>query len=265
MTNNLKEDEETTGVKEHEAIFVLVPTSEAKDSFEARKLVELVIQWREDIFYSVPYPRIGGYFSGLLSDICDEKAIVPYYNKELRETVRKNFSNIIPWLKDEIEKRTKLLLRPYDIKEKFPELKKYSDIDLLYTLKLELVPMGIDANIGFTRETLPPSELSPPLSFFRDETMVYIFRKITPYIITPETLRDGRDESADFGYEDDAMIVDECLYQEIIDKEKEKVIDIYAIGEKATTTVKRIIGKIPENIIGKTWIVLVDYIYYKTG
>lgn len=195
--NSINENEEVTvGAKEHEAMFVLVPISEAKDSFEARKLVGLVIQWREDIFPSVPYPRIGGYFSGLLSDVCGEKATVPYYNKELRDTIRKNFYPAITWLKDQIDKDLssptpllrKTVSKAYDIKQAYPELKKYSDTDLLYALQLELIPMGIDVNRGFTRKTLPPSELSPPLSFFRDDIMVYIFRKITPYIISPAML-----------------------------------------------------------------------------
>lgn len=266
MTNNLDKL-----LIEHDAVFVLAPTVEAEDSFEARKLVELSIQWEMDP-YTYPTPVIGGYFSGLLSDLCGEKAIVPFYNKELRDTVRKNFSNVVPWLKDEIKKATdhKVVSSSNALKGQFPELKKYSDTDFFYALRLELAPMGLDVSIGTGFKKLTPPEEHPNLAFFRDQYTAYIFRNINPYTITPEMLRDGRDISAEFGYEDDAKIINDCLYQEIIEKEKERVIDIFDIGQESDDKRKRFYyfkradyTKRPEKVIGEMWIVLVDYAYHK--
>jgi hypothetical protein len=56
----------------------------------------------------------------------------------------------------------------------------------------------------------------------------------------------GRYRYAELGYEDDAMIVNECLFREVVEPEESRVIDL----EKADIT--------PENIIGKRWIVVVD-------
>ena len=71
----------------HEAIFVLVLREKDKDSFEARKLV---LRTLEKIEEKRPHGEryeysIGGRFSGLLSSACRGKAILPYYNKEMRE------------------------------------------------------------------------------------------------------------------------------------------------------------------------------------
>lgn len=273
MTNNLEEEEDEDILPiEHDAVFVLLPIVEAKDSSEARKIVELSIQWKMDP-YTYPTPVIGGYFSGLLSDLCGEKAIVPYYNKELRDVVQKNFSNVATWLKNEIKKATdhKVVSSPDVLKGQFPEFKKYSDTDLFYAIRLELAPMGLDVGIGTGFKRLSPSESHPDLAFFRDQYIAYIFRDINPYIITPEMLRDGRDILAEFGYEDDAKIINNCLYQEIIEKEKERVIDIFDIGQEgADYKIKRFYRfkredytKRPEKVIGKMWIILVDYVYHK--
>lgn len=230
----------------HEAVFVLVSKEEAKDSFEARRLVALRIENEIRAFLSPPYPRVGGDFSGLFSNLCGGKIIIPFYNKELRDSVKKNFSDLVSWIKETIEKQEekRIISRADHIKEKFPELKKYNDAELLDALRLELVPMGLDINLGWTS----------------NEMIVYIFTKIEPYIVTSDLRENGRDMSLELGYEDDAMIINECLYREVVDKEKGKVIDIDDIGEEAIAIAAK--GKkeiTPENIIGKKWIVLVDY------
>lgn len=233
----------------HDAVFVLVPKEYAKDSFEARRLVALMIETEIRAFLSPPYPRVGGDFSGLLSDLCDRKAIVPYYNKEMRDTVRKIFLDLESWLKETIEKQTekRVIARSEDIKEKFPELKKYNDAELLDTLRLELPPMGLDVNLAWTKS----------------EMIVYIFTKLyKPYVVTPDLREDGRDVSLELGYEDDAMIINECLSREVIDKMKGKVIKLVDIEDGKGVLVLAAKGKLkevkPEDVIGKEWIVLVD-------
>lgn len=234
----------------HEPVFILVPKEEAKNSFDARRLVVLEIRDRIKESYPPPYPRIGGDFSGLLSGLCDNKPIkpiIPYYNKEIRNSA-KEISKSVPYLKEVIErgKHKSAVAKASDVKRSIPELEKYNDADILAALRLELVPIGLTVDLVWT---------------FRDE-IAYKFTKITPHMITPDLLENGRDTSLELGYEDDAMIVDDCLYREVIDKMKGKIIYIDDIGKEILALASR--GRLkeirPEDVIGKKWIVLVDYI-----
>lgn len=238
----------------HEAIFVLIPKEKAENSFQARRLVILKIENAIKAFSDPPYPRIGGDFSGLLSDLCGNKPIIPYYNKEMRDSVRKITPDLAKQLKKAIKSSEfyeRADVRASDIK-KLPELKKYNDADLMDALRLELAPMGLVINLAWTR----------------GEELVYKFTELIPYKITSDLRENGRDASFELGYEDDANIVNECLYREVIDKMKGKVIDIDDIGEKvmamATGGKKNIIignkNITPENVIGNKWIILVDYV-----
>lgn len=232
---------------QHETIFVLLPKEKAENSFEARRLVVLEIEKNIKSFNDPPYPKIGGDFSGLLSDICGGKPTIPYYDKEMRDSVRINASNYAAQIKKVIENSIyeRADIRASDLK-KLPELKKYNDADLMDALRLELAPMGLDISLAWTRG----SEL------------VYKFTEITPHVITPDLRENGRDASFELGYDDDAMIVNECLYREVVDKMKEKIIDVDNIGESmigvAAKGGKKKITQ--ENVIGKKWIVLADYV-----
>lgn len=233
----------------HEAVFVLVAKEEAKNSFEARRLVALTIENEIRMFYSPPYPRVGGDFSGLLSDLCGEKAIVPFYNEELRDSVRKYFSKLVPELKSLIEKQEnkRALVKVSEIKKLVPEIKKYNDADLLDALRLELSPIGLDVNLEWTRK----------------EEIVYTFTKLyKPFVVTSDLRENGRDASLEFGYEDDAMLINECLYREVIDKRQGRIMYIEDIGKDTMDlAAKGGLKEIrPEDVIGKKWIVLVDHV-----
>lgn len=165
----------------------------------------------------------------------------------MRDSVRINASNYAAQIKKVIENSIyeRADIRASDLK-KLPELKKYNDADLMDALRLELAPMGLDISLAWTRG----SEL------------VYKFTEITPHVITPDLRENGRDASFELGYDDDAMIVNECLYREVVDKMKEKIIDVDNIGESmigvAAKGGKKKITQ--ENVIGKKWIVLADYV-----
>lgn len=214
----------------HEAYFLLLKKEKAKDSFEARKFVLWTLEEEREkrIFTGYYEPYIGGAFSGILSDTCGGKTILPYYNEEMRKVVREKISKYIPWIKEQIEKnRSKeISILAKELKNAIPEFKKYTDSDLLDALRLELYSMelNVDMNWHMTRE------------------IAYTFKHSGP---SPDLWKNGRYEFIELGYEDDAMIVNECLYREIIDKENDRVKDI----EKE---------KIIPGIIGKKWIVLVD-------
>jgi len=233
----------------NEAIFILVPKERAKNSIEARKLVLLTIQEKR---LGIPgrYPFIGGIFSGLFSEICViERPHLPYYNNELRKIIRDKFLNYyIPWM----EKRPILAdLHLLVIKKDIPELEKYSDSDILDALRLELYPkVAIYLEIG------PKNGKVSTLFRFKTEISDTTFKPVPP---PPEKWINGRYEFAELGYEDDAVLVNECIYQQIIDKEIEKILNIEDIEEKniIIATAKRI--KITQyNTIGKKWIVLLN-------
>lgn len=221
----------------HESIVVLVPKEKAKDSFEARKLVlQTMEESEEKKLYGERYEySIGGIFSGLFSKICGGKVILPYYNKEIREVVRKGIDKIENFIKSEIEKSKKVRILVSDIKKEVPEFKAYNDGDLLDALRLEF--KGIHIDMSFTK-TLG--------------NIMYIFEtsRTKPEFWGEFWKKTGRYEFVELGYEDDAMIVDECLYKEITE-EPARIIDIDKgpIEEEDIT---------PEKIIGKKWVVLVD-------
>lgn len=220
----------------HEAYFILLKKEKAKNSFEARKLVawtleEEIEKRKGGIFTMEEYDHyIGGYFSGVLSDICGEKTTLPYYNEDMRNVVREKISRHIPWIKEQIEKSSSktIGLLAKDLKAEIPEFKKYTDSDLLDAISLELYPMGIGVDFKWHIKT---------------GEVVYNF---SYDVMNLGFWENGRYWFTTLGYEDDAMITNECLYREIIDKKKEKVKDIEK--EKITS----------DNVIGKKWIVVVD-------
>lgn len=222
----------------HETVLILVPKEKAKNSFEARKLVlRTMEEIEEKRLYGEHYEySVGGVFSGLLSKLCGGELVLPYYNKEMREVVRKGIDKIAGFIKGEIEKSGSVSILAFEIKNTVPEFDAYNDGDLLDALRLEF--KGIDIDIGWHIKT---------------GNIVYIFKTslIMPEFWEEFWEKSGRYELVDLGYEDDAMIVNACLYREVINKMNEKVIDIdKGHIEKEDMT--------PEKIIEKKWLVLVD-------
>lgn len=232
-----------------DAVFILVPKERAKNSIDARELVLLTIQEKR-LGSPGRYPFIGGIFSGLFSDACImERPPLPYYNNELRKIIRNRFLKYhVPWM----EKRSILTsLHMSAIKKDIPELKKYTDSDILDAIRLELYP-----KVAVYLEILYKNGEIITLFRFKTEVSDAIFKPVPP---PPDMWENGRYKYAELGYEDDALIVDECLYQEIIDKEIEKVLNIEDLEEKniIVSTAKKV--KItPYNTIGKKWIVLLN-------
>lgn len=195
--------------------------------------------------------RIGGTFTGLLYQLCGEKAedaSLPYYNKELRDSVRRTLPKLVPELKDAIktEKEEKYIKRApilvSVIRELFPELKKYNDADLLDALRLELIPMGLNID---------------DIGWHKSGEIIFVFKEIAQGDIIPEW-KNGRSNLLELGYEDDAKIVNECIYREVIEKEDvARIITIEDYVSKNTDVLLR--EKLtPENTIGKRWIVLIE-------
>lgn len=195
--------------------------------------------------------RIGGTFTGLLSQLCGgktEDTALPYYNKELRDSVRRTLSILVPELKDAIEreKEKKYINRApilaSVIRELFPEVKKYNDADLLDALRLELIPIGWDID---------------DIEWHKSGEIIFVFKEITQGDIIPEW-KNGRSVLSELGYEDDAKIVNECIYREIIEKEDiARIITIEDYVSKNIDVLPR--EKLtPENTIGKKWIVLTE-------
>lgn len=221
----------------HTSIIVLVPKEKAINSFEARKLTLRTLEESEEKrLYGEGYEySIGHRFSGLFSDICGGKAVVPYYNKEMRDIVRKGIDKIADFIKGEIEKTREVYILASEIKKEIPEYKTYNDGDLLDALRLEF--KGIDINIAWHVKTWD---------------VIYIFETSLQKLEFWEQFweKNGRYEFVELGYEDDAMIINECLYREMV-KEPERIIDI-DIGPITKEDIT------PEKMIGKKWAVLVD-------
>lgn len=232
---------------ENDAIFILVPKEKAKSSIDARKLVLLTIQ-DKGLGYPRGYPFIGGIFSGLFSEICImERPILPYYNNELRKIIRDKFLKYyMPWM----EKRKLLVsLHVLAIKKDIPELEKYTDSDILDVLRLELY----SGEIVIYLEIL--SKDGKIITLFRFKSGINL--KSAPP--SPDMWENGRYRYAELGYEDDAVIVNECIYREIIDKQREKVLNIEDIEEKnIIVAMAKRIKTTQYNTIGKKWIVLLD-------
>lgn len=218
----------------HERVLVLIPKEKAKNSFEARKfvLIRLIDEINGRICGEYFEPSIGGVFSGEMAIHTGiDKIVVPYYNKEMREVVRKGKDKIIDFLKSEIDKRKEVSILASEIKREVPEFGVYNDDDLLDALRLEL--HGIDINITFNVKT---------------DEVIYKFKNSSRMLEFWEDFwkKNGRYVFTDLGYEDNAILVNELLYHGLIAKNGAEIIDIE--NEKIT----------PENVIGKKWAVLVD-------
>jgi hypothetical protein len=91
------------------------------------------------------------------------------------------------------------------IKKDIPELEKYTDSDILDALRLELYLEGISIylEIGFRNGEI--------ITLFRFKTKASdtTFKTVPP---SPNNWENGRYKYAELGYEDDAMIVKECVY-----------------------------------------------------
>lgn len=219
----------------HERVLVLIPKEKAKNSFEARKfvLIMLIDEINGRICGEYFEPSIGGVFSGEMAIHAGiDKIVVPYYNKEMREVVRKGKDKIIGFIKSEIDKRKEVSILASEIKREVPEFGVYNDDDILDALRLEL--HGIDINITFSVKT---------------DEVIYKFKNSSRILEFWEDFwkeKNGRYVFTDLGYEDDAILVNELLYHGLIAKNGTEIIDI----EKEKIT--------PENVIGKKWAVLVD-------
>lgn len=225
--------------KEHEALLVLVPKYDAENSYEARKLVLLNLEEISGKNALTEY-SIGGIFSGLLSDICGDKPILPFYNKEMRDVIKKGIDKIGDQIRELVKKGKEANIPASVMKKAIPGSDKYNDADLLDILRREFKDLDIDLSYVVHFKTL---------SEMRTGDIVYNFKPLIPLSEDPTRgyFTNKRYAAVELGYEDDAMIVDKCLYLEVIDKAIEKVIDIYK-GPTDTT---------PE-IVGKKWLVLVD-------
>lgn len=225
--------------REHEALLVLVPKYDAENSYEARKLVLLNLEEISGKNALAEY-SVGGIFSGLLSDICGDKLILPFYNKEMREVVKKGIDKIGDQIRELVKKDKEANIPASVMKKAIPGSDKYNDADLLDILRREFKDLDID--LSYVVHVKTPSEL-------RTGDIVYRFKPLIPLSEDPTKgyFTNKRYIAVELGYEDDAMIVNKCLYLEVIDKAIEKVIDIY----KGPTDIT------PE-IVGKKWLVLVD-------
>jgi len=218
----------------HERVLVLIPKEKAKNSFEARKFVlyKLIDEINGRICGEYFEPSIGGVFSGEMAIHAGiDEIVIPYNDKEMREVVRNGIGKIIGFINSEIEKSKEVHILASEIKREVPEFEVYNDGDLLDAFRLEL--HGIDIDITFDAKT---------------GDVVYIFEKSSrrPEFWEQFWEKSGRYEFVDLGYEDDAILVNELLYWNLIEKHDIEVADI----EKEKIT--------PENVIGKKWAVLVD-------
>lgn len=198
----------------HEALLVLVPKYDAEDSYEARKLVLLNLEEISGKNALSEY-SIGGIFSGLLSDICGEKAVVPYYNKEMREVIRKGIDKIGDQIRELLKKKKEISIPASEMKKAIPGSKEYNDADLLDALRLEFKDFDID--VSYIVSMVTPSNR-------KIGDIIYIFKPLIPLSEDPTRgyFANKRYAAVELGYEDDAMITNECLYREVIDKTKKK-------------------------------------------
>lgn len=225
--------------EEHEVLLVLVPKYDAENSYDARKLVLLNLEEISGKNALTEY-SVGGIFSGLLSDICGDRPILPFNNKEMREIVKKGIDEIRDQIRELVKKEKELNIPASVMKKAIPGSDKYNDADILDIIRREFKDLDID--LSYVIYAKAPSKA-------RTGDIVYIFESLIPLSEDPTRgyFTNKRYAAVELGYEDDAMIVNKCLYLEIIDKVKEKVIDIY----------KGPIDITPE-IVGKKWLVLVD-------
>lgn len=143
-------------------------------------------------------------------------------------------------IREFIKEKKEISIPASEMKKAILGSEKYNDADILDALRLEFKDLDID--VSYVVSTVMPSNR-------KIGDIIYIFKPLIPLSedLTRGYFANKRYAAVELGYEDDAMIVNECIYLEVIDKTREKVIDIY----------KGPMDIIPE-IIEKKWLVLVD-------
>lgn len=219
----------------HEMEIVLVPIEMAQNSIEARKIV-----LRQLIDNEVDSPHVGGVFSGEMTTHAGIGDIVlPYHNKEMRKVARAGIRKLKD-IKDAVNKEGYAATLVKDIKKFVPEFAGIDEGDLLDLLNLEMIGIETDVTLHSEKGELVFTFVE---SSQREEYWEQYWKE-----------RGGRNEYMRLGYGDDAILVNDLLWDNLIESRARGDLKVRNLdGRKGGDITGR-------NVIGKKWAVVVDMV-----